>query len=609
MIKCKVCGTANSPDSSVCIECGSDLRESRRNTSTDSDKEIFSNTRTEGIAKSGEQRELYSSGEKYERMRKGAVLEKIYKQEQAMGEVTEREEPPEPEEVKPIVINRQSSSDIVRKKKYSSKNGRAREAANKNYKIPQRIIEPVDSQLLGHKIKPQVTAASQDENEKVELTASDPIGDIKKKNNNSSKHKNGTSQQKKQRNSNAQSGRQNSESSAARKEKRSENAQEDKRKKAYDKKQTENASDNSSAKEKKPKLKNNAPAREATDKTEGNEKSKRVTENQGEAVKAKSPNKKPRQTEASAKSERSNEAAVEKATSEKAAARKSKPERVSFNEAAAVTAVSKKAVESEDKSKKASEGKKVRTESQRFSEGKKVKAESKKASESKTVKAESQRVPEDKKVKAKSKKVSEGNTVKDEPQSKKVKAVSAEKKKSSEKAIEKEAAVKKDDTRKAKKTNPPAAPVKVKNAEKSLNDGEKKPTTKSRVLGSDFTDSDIESNKNIAALSYIGVLLLIPLIKSGSSKFCKAHTRQGIAVFIYSLIISLVTLTAVIGLRILLLWQLGLSYLIYNIAATAIGILMLILLLVPVFSGAVAAFSGTYKSVPIVGKFVNKRKN
>ena len=133
--------------------------------------------------------------------------------------------------------------------------------------------------------------------------------------------------------------------------------------------------------------------------------------------------------------------------------------------------------------------------------------------------------------------------------------------------------------------------------------------TKPKKTGNrSFSEDDVEKNKNIAALAYIGILFLIPLFKIKKSDFCKAHIKQGAAVFIYSLIVSMVTLIAVVGLRILLVWQLKLSFFIYNIASIFFALLMLILILIPVFSGASAAFGGNYRSVPFVGKFVNKKK-
>ncbi len=532
LIKCKMCGAANSLNSSVCAECGAVLRNRRRNTGTDSDNEIFSNTNTEELTRSGEQKiDLFSSGEKYERMRKGAVLEKIYKQEQAMGEVTELEKPPEPEEVKPIIINRESSTDIVKKKKQSSKNRKRKgngKSSSGDYKIPQRVIEPVDSKLLNQKAKPQTANTSKNENEKNEHKTSASSNNAKNKNKNYSNSQKDTDRPRKQNSQgNGKPKQQKNYSNSEKSADRNENV-----KNTSGKPRT---GENTAVK--------NKPANNV-------KKNEAVSDNSQKTVKTE--NRKPK--------------LKEKPANEQGKIIDSAPKRAAK--------AAEKAVQGELKAKK-----NVQKKSAVNASEKPVKAVKESESVNK-VKASDNNVKKDTKVQ-KPKKSPE--TLKNKPEVKKV-----------QKTETVAAAVK---TEKPKNTPKPA--VKADNTSQ----------TKAKTLpDSEFTKSDINSNKNLAALSYIGILFLIPLAKSGSSNFCKAHTKQGIAVFIYSLIISLLTLTAVIGLRILLLWKLGLSYTIYNIAAAAIGILMLILLLVPVFSGAVSAFSGVYKSVPIVGKFV-KRKN
>ena len=479
MIKCNVCGAANSLDSSVCVECGAALGASRKNTSTYSEKEIFSNTRTEEFTRSGEQKiDLFSSGEKYERMRKGAVLEKIYKQEQAMGEVTELEEPPEPEEVKPIIISRQSSSDIVGKKKKSSKkNSGKNKSVSKNYKIPQRVIEPSELRLAGQKNKTQPTGTPDKKSDSANDTRKNDNGSRKNQN---SRNKSNPEQQKKNFNPDRANNKNNG----------------------------------------------STPKKVKSDKVKTESEKVPVKPEQAVAEQNKM-KKKP------------SEKAIE--TVEKASAGKAKTGKP-VNEGKAKSSV------------------KTGTDGER------------------TIKA---------KTKENSSKTDSSKAVKKNPDK-----VS-------------------DKSGKDNKTQLSAAAVK-----NAKHDSKSAPTKKAKKISSvnvgtpsrpRFNDSDINSNKNLAALAYIGILFLIPLAKSKNSYFCKMHTRQGIAVFIYSLIISLLTLTAVIGLRVLLLWKLGLSYTIYNILSAAIGILMLILLLVPVFSGALSAFSGVYKSVPIVGKFVNKK--
>jgi uncharacterized membrane protein len=49
-------------------------------------------------------------------------------------------------------------------------------------------------------------------------------------------------------------------------------------------------------------------------------------------------------------------------------------------------------------------------------------------------------------------------------------------------------------------------------------------------------DRDVEDNKNIALLSYLWVLFLIPLLIKKDSKFAQFHAKQGLILFILSLV-------------------------------------------------------------------------
>ncbi|MBQ2152199.1 MAG: hypothetical protein II440_01985, partial [Clostridia bacterium] len=122
-----------------------------------------------------------------------------------------------------------------------------------------------------------------------------------------------------------------------------------------------------------------------------------------------------------------------------------------------------------------------------------------------------------------------------------------------------------------------------------------------------FNNEDIEANKYYASCAYLGILLLIPLMKRKRSKFCRAHTKQGTAVFVYSLIVELVSLMLVLGLRALLVWILALPYIVYSISMFVVFCAMGVLLVIPAFSGAKNAFNGKYKAVPIAGRFVKKK--
>jgi uncharacterized membrane protein len=55
-----------------------------------------------------------------------------------------------------------------------------------------------------------------------------------------------------------------------------------------------------------------------------------------------------------------------------------------------------------------------------------------------------------------------------------------------------------------------------------------------------FDPKDIEENKAIAALSYLWILVLIPLLVKKDSKFVMAHAKQGLALFIAEIIVWVV---------------------------------------------------------------------
>lgn len=53
-------------------------------------------------------------------------------------------------------------------------------------------------------------------------------------------------------------------------------------------------------------------------------------------------------------------------------------------------------------------------------------------------------------------------------------------------------------------------------------------------------DPDIEANKNIAALSYVWILFLVPLLGKKHSKFAQFHAKQGLVLFITEVIVGLI---------------------------------------------------------------------
>ena len=60
-------------------------------------------------------------------------------------------------------------------------------------------------------------------------------------------------------------------------------------------------------------------------------------------------------------------------------------------------------------------------------------------------------------------------------------------------------------------------------------------------------DLDVEINKGVAALSYVWILCLIPLLAKRDSKFAQFHAKQGLILFIIEILGSLVFWIPLIG--------------------------------------------------------------
>lgn len=55
-----------------------------------------------------------------------------------------------------------------------------------------------------------------------------------------------------------------------------------------------------------------------------------------------------------------------------------------------------------------------------------------------------------------------------------------------------------------------------------------------------FDAKDVEENKVIAALSYLGVLVFIPMLTKKDSAFAQAHAKQGLVMLIGMVILGFV---------------------------------------------------------------------
>ncbi len=101
-----------------------------------------------------------------------------------------------------------------------------------------------------------------------------------------------------------------------------------------------------------------------------------------------------------------------------------------------------------------------------------------------------------------------------------------------------------------------------------------------------YTKEDIENNKFIAALSYLGLLVLIPLLAKRESPYCQFHAKQGLVLLIAWVLLSFISVIPFLG------W--------------VIGILGVIFLFVLFIMGLVNSLGGQAKQLPVIGQFGEK---
>ncbi len=101
----------------------------------------------------------------------------------------------------------------------------------------------------------------------------------------------------------------------------------------------------------------------------------------------------------------------------------------------------------------------------------------------------------------------------------------------------------------------------------------------------EFDAKDIEDNKVMALLSYIGPLFLVPMLAAPNSKFARYHANQGLVLFLAELILSAVSW--VIGFIPFVGWIFGLVAGVASLAGLILGI--------------VNAANGRAKELPLIG--------
>ena len=101
-----------------------------------------------------------------------------------------------------------------------------------------------------------------------------------------------------------------------------------------------------------------------------------------------------------------------------------------------------------------------------------------------------------------------------------------------------------------------------------------------------FNKEDIEQNKFISALSYVGILVLIPLLAKKESPYAQFHAKQGLVLLVAWIAVGIVTVIPVLG------WVVGF-----------IGSIILFVLFI---IGLVNSLGGQAKELPLIGQFGDK---
>jgi uncharacterized membrane protein len=102
-----------------------------------------------------------------------------------------------------------------------------------------------------------------------------------------------------------------------------------------------------------------------------------------------------------------------------------------------------------------------------------------------------------------------------------------------------------------------------------------------------FDKKDAEDNKWMAALSYIGILCLIPLLAKKDSKFVQEHAKQGFVLFLVEIVFAILSNGGV-----------SILYVLGQLGSAAACIASII--------GLIHVFKGTFWEIPFLGALRKK---
>lgn len=100
---------------------------------------------------------------------------------------------------------------------------------------------------------------------------------------------------------------------------------------------------------------------------------------------------------------------------------------------------------------------------------------------------------------------------------------------------------------------------------------------------SEYDPEDINKNKFMAILCYLGILIVVPFLVAKESKFVKFHINQGLCLIVLAIILAVVGCFPLIG----------------GVVEWIGGLVCLILMLMGILNAA----RGEAKELPLIGRF------
>lgn len=109
-----------------------------------------------------------------------------------------------------------------------------------------------------------------------------------------------------------------------------------------------------------------------------------------------------------------------------------------------------------------------------------------------------------------------------------------------------------------------------------------------------YDKNDIEQNKVMGVLAYLGILVLIPILAAKESKFARFHANQGLILCIAAILygVAYSVLTSII---------LAISWRLYFLVSILgfVGIVFAVLCVI----GIINVVNGQAKELPVIGKY------